>query len=149
MLMKSPIAGLLKHTGILLLTVFVWGATTATAPAQAQPQAPLISGGAGSNASSILGTATNQTPFVPTPYKNVEVRHTPGPPPPAALMQAAREGRRTPITEIDGTSSKGGKLMRVDESYLIPETAPALASTNAATAVQKNTNQQIQGSKSR
>lgn len=77
---------------------------------------------------------TNEVPFQPTRYPKVRVRHVPGPETSPELLRAAREGRRTPAVEVDGVTPKGGKLMRVDESYMIPEFAPPLAKTNAAPA---------------
>ena len=86
--------------------------------------------GAGA-ASAVAAPGTNEPAYQPTRYPKVTARHLPGNPPSPALVQAALQGRRTPITAVDGPTSAGGKLLRYDDTYMIPAIAPAGMKTNA------------------
>lgn len=120
---KKTSCSILPLTALLLLTI------PASLRAQEKPAA-LAPTASARSAKSLAGT--NEIPFQPTKYPNVTVRHVPGPGTSPELLRAALEGRRTPIAAVDGITPKGGKLIRVDGSYLIPEFAPPRATTNTA-----------------
>lgn len=135
-LFVSPVArtrSLRKKTPHRILPLMALLLMTIPASVPAQEKSPVPNPNvSGAYAKTTAGT--NEVPFQPTRYPKVRVRHVPGPETSPELLRAAREGRRTPAVEVDGVTPKGGKLMRVDESYMIPEFAPPLAKTNAAPA---------------
>lgn len=115
---------------LALLAMCCWLAAVKSAVAQDQskPVAGMISSGA------------NAVSFAPTKYGNVKTRHVPASEAPRELFEKAMAGQPNPGIELKGESPKGGVLIRVDESYQIPEYAPprkhntATAATNSPAA---------------
>jgi hypothetical protein len=119
-----------KKTSHHILPLMALLLMTIPASLQAQEKSP-VPNSTLSGASAIPAPGTNEPPYQLTRYPRVQARHVPGTPPSPALLQAALQGRRTPVTPVDGPTSAGGKLLRYDDTYFVPTIAPTRVNTNA------------------
>ena len=77
---------------------------------------------------------SGEVAFKKTKYPKIQVRHMPLPATDKVRQVPSQGTPRTELPVVKAVGRKGGKLLRVDNTYLVQCPAPAMRATNAVAA---------------